>query len=133
MRYFLLIITIIFCSHFVSNAQMLDADVKIKKKVLKKHHKNEKEWCEEGINLAIEDYSKGIRKIFEWGDGVEDKVYDAAKKILTSEYGFIFEHLGCTPDLDAQCYTDFMYRKIELENGKDFFKKIIERAKRITE
>ncbi len=108
--------------------QNQELDMKLKKKILKSKKKIEREWCEEGINLAIKDYSKGIRKLYTWGDRYYDKNDSLFILILKSEYGIVLKDLGCSPDGDEICYSDYMCEKIEADKGKDFFKKIREQV-----
>jgi hypothetical protein len=107
--------------------QISKEDLVIKKKISRKF--SERAYCEEGIDNAVRDYSKGIRKIYIWGEGYVDSSDLLFRKILTSDYGIQIEHLGCVVSSDDQCYSNFMYTKIELENGKDFFVKLRKQVK----
>ncbi len=128
MRNTLTILAFLFSSNTLL-AQTQEKDIQLKKKILKSNKNIEREWCEKGINLAIEDYSKGIRKIYYWGDRYSDSNDSLFRIILNAEYGIVTEDLGCTPSGDEMCYSDFMHKKIEADKGKDFFKNIMKRVK----
>ncbi len=85
--------------------------------------------CEMGSALAESDFQKGSYLLVRWG--LPETRSMVVGEVLHSDFGIDQLYGGCADRAGVDCYTDRMAELLLQKYGKDFYRKVMDKANRI--